>query len=172
MVCKMNWVQAWKLWGEGNSLKLVDPAMVGPHSTTQIVRWIRVALLCIQKHEERPTMSDVCSMLNRRDPPEPNPPAIFALRWAKELFWSASVTTWEMEGGSRWDEMRIWFPQGKLFFIYVLLIYIRWQLNWSWFYDHLEHICTHVFWSSICPFSLQNILWYMSIYIFVSIYLS
>nr|CAN67086.1 hypothetical protein VITISV_031091 [Vitis vinifera] len=71
---------AWKLWGEGNSLKLVDPAMVGPHSTTQIVRWIRVALLCIQKHEERPTMSDVCSMLNRRDPPEPNPPAIFALR--------------------------------------------------------------------------------------------
>ncbi|KAL6337973.1 hypothetical protein AAG906_005943 [Vitis piasezkii] len=71
---------AWKLWGEGNSLKLVDPAMVGPHSTTQIVRWIRVALLCIQKHEERPTMSAVCSMLNRRDPPEPNPPAIFALR--------------------------------------------------------------------------------------------
>ncbi|KAL6338338.1 hypothetical protein AAG906_018687 [Vitis piasezkii] len=58
---------AWKLWGEGNSLKLVDPAMVGPHSTIQIVRWIRVALLCIQKHEERPTMSDVCSMLNRRN---------------------------------------------------------------------------------------------------------
>ncbi|RVW87341.1 G-type lectin S-receptor-like serine/threonine-protein kinase [Vitis vinifera] len=26
---------AWKLWGEGNSLKLVDPAVVGPHSTTQ-----------------------------------------------------------------------------------------------------------------------------------------
>ncbi|XP_019076788.1 G-type lectin S-receptor-like serine/threonine-protein kinase CES101 isoform X1 [Vitis vinifera] len=67
---------AWKLWGEGNSLKLVDPAVVGPHSTTQILKWIRVALLCIQKHEERPTMSEVCSMLNRTELPKPNPPAI------------------------------------------------------------------------------------------------
>ncbi|KAJ9697300.1 hypothetical protein PVL29_009200 [Vitis rotundifolia] len=73
---------AWKLWGEGNSLELVDPAVmdpavVDPHARTQMLRCIRVALLCVQNRaEERPKISDVCSMLNSRtgDLPNPNPP--------------------------------------------------------------------------------------------------
>ncbi|WJZ91055.1 hypothetical protein VitviT2T_010164 [Vitis vinifera] len=70
---------AWKLWGEGNSLELVDPAVRDPHSATQMLRCIHVALLCVQNSaEERPTMSQVCSILTNKTEglPNPNPPPL------------------------------------------------------------------------------------------------
>ncbi|XP_034690509.1 G-type lectin S-receptor-like serine/threonine-protein kinase At1g61420 [Vitis riparia] len=70
---------AWKLWGEGNSLELVDPAVRDPHSRTQMLRCIHVALLCVQNSaEERPTMSQVCSILTNKTEglPNPNPPPL------------------------------------------------------------------------------------------------
>ncbi|XP_034680437.1 cysteine-rich receptor-like protein kinase 25 isoform X3 [Vitis riparia] len=64
-----------QLWREGKGLELVDPAVRDPHSTTQMLRCIHVALLCLQTSDERPEISDVCSMLNSQtgDLPNPNP---------------------------------------------------------------------------------------------------
>ena len=70
----MNWNQAWELWKEGTSLQLVDPMLEDFHSSTQMLRWIHIALLCVQESAaDRPTMSAVISMLTNETVPLPNP---------------------------------------------------------------------------------------------------
>ena len=70
----MNWKQAWDLWKEGTSLELVDPMLEDSYSTTQMLRCIHIALLCVQERAaDRPTMSAVISMLTNETVPLPNP---------------------------------------------------------------------------------------------------
>ncbi|XP_034691903.1 G-type lectin S-receptor-like serine/threonine-protein kinase CES101 isoform X1 [Vitis riparia] len=67
-------VYAWDLWKEGTSLELVDPMLEDSYSTTQMLRCIRIALLCVQESAtDRPTMSAIISMLTNETVPLPNP---------------------------------------------------------------------------------------------------
>ncbi|GLU14531.1 hypothetical protein SLE2022_310930 [Rubroshorea leprosula] len=70
----------WQLWNEDRALELIDPSMdeFCPHD--QILRCIHIGLLCVQDHAiDRPTMSDVVSMLSNETMllPKPKQPAFF-----------------------------------------------------------------------------------------------
>ena len=73
----MGWLQAWELWREGRSLELMDSTLVESYSTLQILRCIHVGLLCVQEFAaDRPTMSDVISMLTNKTMSLPTPKQI------------------------------------------------------------------------------------------------
>ncbi|KAK2969988.1 hypothetical protein RJ640_008328 [Escallonia rubra] len=74
---------AWELWREGNALKLQDPALGDSLVANQLLRTIHVGLLCVQESAtDRPTMSEVISMLSHDTMPLPAPkqPAFFTGR--------------------------------------------------------------------------------------------
>ncbi|XVF24231.1 hypothetical protein REPUB_Repub13aG0109900 [Reevesia pubescens] len=55
---------AWELWKHGAALELVDPVLSDSCSKHQVLRCITLGLLCVEDSPlDRPTMSDVCSML-------------------------------------------------------------------------------------------------------------
>ncbi|KAF5729002.1 hypothetical protein HS088_TW21G01159 [Tripterygium wilfordii] len=55
---------AWKLWIEGKGLELIDPDIVCTCPISDALRWINIALLCVQDDPaDRPTMSNVALML-------------------------------------------------------------------------------------------------------------
>ncbi|KAJ8555211.1 hypothetical protein K7X08_012707 [Anisodus acutangulus] len=55
---------AWELWKEGCALELKDPAIGDICDSQQLLQVIHVGLLCVQEGAtDRPTMSDVISML-------------------------------------------------------------------------------------------------------------
>ncbi|GLU14719.1 hypothetical protein SLE2022_312720 [Rubroshorea leprosula] len=71
---------AWQLWTEDRGLELIDPTLdeFCPHD--QILRCVHISLLCVQDHAvDRPTMSDVVSMLSNETVPlpKPNQPGFF-----------------------------------------------------------------------------------------------
>jgi hypothetical protein len=71
------WLQAWELWREGRSLELMDSTPVESYFVLQILRWIHVNLLCVQEFAtNRPTMSDVISMLTNETMSLPAPKQI------------------------------------------------------------------------------------------------
>lgn len=62
---KMVLLQAWELWKEGTALELKDPTLGDSCAENELLRVIQVGLLCVQEDAtDRPTMSDVISMLN------------------------------------------------------------------------------------------------------------
>ena len=72
--------QAWQLWNEGKGLELIDPSLDESCSPEEVIRCIHVGLLCVQdKAMDRPTMSDVVSMLSNDTMalPTPKQPAFF-----------------------------------------------------------------------------------------------
>ncbi|KAL3740642.1 hypothetical protein ACJRO7_021850 [Eucalyptus globulus] len=79
---------AWKLWTEGKELELVDPSLAESGQAAEIVRCIHVGLLCVQEDpEDRPTMSEVVTLLGgqKGTPPQPKKPAFWVGRAAQEL---------------------------------------------------------------------------------------
>ncbi|KAJ4718140.1 putative Receptor protein kinase [Melia azedarach] len=71
---------AWKLWNEGKGLELIDPIKDESCSPEEALRCIHVGLLCVQdRATDRPTMSDVVSMLTNDSMalPAPKQPAFF-----------------------------------------------------------------------------------------------
>ncbi|XP_021815447.1 G-type lectin S-receptor-like serine/threonine-protein kinase At1g61490 isoform X1 [Prunus avium] len=67
---------AWHSWNEGRGLELVDEILADSYSSSEVMRCMHIALLCIQdKAADRPTMPDVVFMLSsetdRRQPKEP-----------------------------------------------------------------------------------------------------
>lgn len=61
-------LQAYKLWKEGRSLEILDDALDCSYPATEILRCIRMSLLCVQEHsEDRPTMAEVVMMLASED---------------------------------------------------------------------------------------------------------
>ncbi|CAI9102713.1 OLC1v1001023C2 [Oldenlandia corymbosa var. corymbosa] len=74
---------AWELWKEGVALELKDPAIGDLSDIKQLLRSIHVGLLCVQESAtDRPTMSEVVSMLNNESMSlaAPKKPAYFTGR--------------------------------------------------------------------------------------------
>ncbi|XXG83165.1 hypothetical protein AAC387_Pa10g0983 [Persea americana] len=71
---------AWELWNEGRGLELIDPILVDSSLATELVRYIHVALLCVQERAtDRPKMSEVILFLTNQnaDMLSPRQPAFF-----------------------------------------------------------------------------------------------
>ncbi|KAJ0533231.1 putative protein kinase RLK-Pelle-DLSV family [Helianthus annuus] len=78
---------AWELWNEGRGLELMDPVLEDTCTPKEVMTCIHVGLLCVQDHAaDRPTMSEVVSMLTNENMnlPEPKRPAFFIERHGAE----------------------------------------------------------------------------------------
>ncbi|RXH91054.1 hypothetical protein DVH24_020077 [Malus domestica] len=74
---------AWELWTEGAGLELMDPTLGNSFIKEQLLRCIHVGLLCVEENAaDRPTMSDVISMLTNEGLPlaSPTKPAFYVGR--------------------------------------------------------------------------------------------
>ncbi|XP_076941071.1 G-type lectin S-receptor-like serine/threonine-protein kinase At1g67520 [Bidens hawaiensis] len=74
---------AWELWNKGRALELMDPILEDTCSPKEVMTCIHVGLLCVQDHAtDRPTMSEVASMLTNEHMhlPGPKRPAYFIER--------------------------------------------------------------------------------------------
>ncbi|KAI3495254.1 hypothetical protein L1887_37502 [Cichorium endivia] len=72
--------QAWKLWNEGNPLKLLDESIKTKYSENEVLRCIQIGLLCVEEQpEDRPTMSKVMLLLSSETVrmPRPKHPGFF-----------------------------------------------------------------------------------------------
>ncbi|KAJ6843635.1 receptor-like serine/threonine-protein kinase SD1-8 [Iris pallida] len=78
---------AWSLWNENESLELVDEAMSNDFPSNDVLKCIKIGLLCVQDHpEDRPLMSSVIEMLGAditslRQPKQPG----FLVKMGPEL---------------------------------------------------------------------------------------
>ncbi|KAF2303622.1 hypothetical protein GH714_020209 [Hevea brasiliensis] len=67
-------LHAWKLWNEGKGEDLIDPNIVHSCPRSEALRWIHIALLCVQDDPaQRPTMSSVVLMLGSKSVNLPQP---------------------------------------------------------------------------------------------------
>ncbi|CAB4277012.1 unnamed protein product [Prunus armeniaca] len=65
---------AWELWKEGTMLELMDPTVGDSCIKDQFLRCIHVGLLCVEENaSDRPTMSNVISMLTNESMPSALP---------------------------------------------------------------------------------------------------
>ncbi|KAL5802697.1 hypothetical protein ACOSQ4_031002 [Xanthoceras sorbifolium] len=74
---------AWELWNNDRALDLMDPILKNEASFPMLIRYINVALLCVQEiAADRPTMSEVVSMLTNEHIvlPSPKQPAFSYVR--------------------------------------------------------------------------------------------
>lgn len=65
---------------EGNPLELMDALMDDSYSVNEVMRYIKVGLLCVQQRvEDRPTMSSVLLMLANENAmvPQPKEPGFY-----------------------------------------------------------------------------------------------
>ncbi|KAJ0966053.1 hypothetical protein J5N97_027191 [Dioscorea zingiberensis] len=66
--------RAWSLWREGNALQLVDSSIGHLYPMDEVLRCIKIGLLCVQEHpEDRPIMSSVGLMLASENAAIPQP---------------------------------------------------------------------------------------------------
>ncbi|XP_058091036.1 receptor-like serine/threonine-protein kinase SD1-7 [Magnolia sinica] len=57
----------WELWKEGRSMEFIDPMLVDSSPTSELVRYVHMALLCVQDSAtDRPTMSDIVHLLSNK----------------------------------------------------------------------------------------------------------
>ncbi|CAN6684251.1 unnamed protein product [Malus baccata var. baccata] len=71
---------AWELWKKNAALELKDPTLGDSCNGNQLLRCIHVSLLCVEENAaDRPTMSDVISMLTNEsmELPKPKKPAYY-----------------------------------------------------------------------------------------------
>ncbi|XP_071729279.1 G-type lectin S-receptor-like serine/threonine-protein kinase SD1-13 [Rutidosis leptorrhynchoides] len=71
------------LWNNGRGLELMDLVLEESCTPNEVMTCIHVSLFCIQDHAmDRPTMSEVVSMLTNENMhlPEPNQPVFFVER--------------------------------------------------------------------------------------------
>jgi hypothetical protein len=62
------------LWREDRSLDLMEPTIGYASFTSILLRFINIGLLCVQESPtNRPTMSDVISMISNEHAPLPTP---------------------------------------------------------------------------------------------------
>ncbi|XP_059429282.1 receptor-like serine/threonine-protein kinase SD1-8 isoform X2 [Corylus avellana] len=69
---------AWELWRDDRSLELMDPTVGYPSSSSIMLRFINIGLLCVQERPtDRPTMLDVVLMISNEHAllPTPKQPA-------------------------------------------------------------------------------------------------
>ncbi|KAK8503265.1 hypothetical protein V6N11_081490 [Hibiscus sabdariffa] len=89
-------VQAWTVWHEGIGHELIDPNIADDCPASEVVRWIHIALLCVQDDPAvRPTMSLVILMLGSKsiNLPQPSTPPYSAARFVSMSDQSSSIGT-------------------------------------------------------------------------------
>ncbi|KAI3936004.1 hypothetical protein MKX01_025634 [Papaver californicum] len=71
----------WRHWNDGSAMEILDPTLKDTCSRNEVVRYIHVALLCVQENvADRPTMPTVVLMLSSYSatiPDLPSAPAFF-----------------------------------------------------------------------------------------------
>ncbi|VAI68773.1 unnamed protein product [Triticum turgidum subsp. durum] len=78
---------AWQLWEERRWIDLIDASLVPSSHSTKVMRYINIALLCVQENAaDRPSMTDVVAMLSNETMimSQPKQPAYFNLRVGNE----------------------------------------------------------------------------------------
>ncbi|OEL29472.1 Receptor-like serine/threonine-protein kinase SD1-7 [Dichanthelium oligosanthes] len=73
----------WLLWKEEKWFEVIDPCLNVKHPDMEIMRFINVALMCVQDNAaDRPTMTEVTSLLVNESVslPDPKQPAYFNIR--------------------------------------------------------------------------------------------
>ncbi|KAK8503266.1 hypothetical protein V6N12_034664 [Hibiscus sabdariffa] len=88
--------QAWMLWHEGRGHELIDPYIADNCPVSEVVRWIHIALLCVQDDPAvRPTMSSVILMLGSKSVslPQPTTPPYSTARFVSMSDQSSSIGT-------------------------------------------------------------------------------
>jgi len=59
--------QTWELWKDGACSELVDPSIKESIDADEVQRCVHIGLLCVEHYaEDRPTMSEVVSMLTNK----------------------------------------------------------------------------------------------------------
>ncbi|XP_059429294.1 receptor-like serine/threonine-protein kinase SD1-8 [Corylus avellana] len=67
-------IYAWELWRDDRSLELIDPTIEYPSSSSIMLRFINIGLLCVQESPtDRPTMLDVVLMISNEHALLPTP---------------------------------------------------------------------------------------------------
>ena len=68
--------QAWHLWSQGRESELVDELLANLYSSSEVMRCVQIALLCVQDNAaDRPSMTEVVLILSSNtDIPQPNRP--------------------------------------------------------------------------------------------------
>ena len=79
--------KTWEFWKSERGLELMDPLLESDPSTQphMLLRYVQIALLCVQESPaDRPTMSDIVSMLSNESThlPSPELPAFSSARGA------------------------------------------------------------------------------------------
>ena len=88
--------QAWRLWQENKAMDLVDKKLLESCNGTEVVKCINIGLLCVQDDpSDRPTMSNVLTMLSSETTtlPSPNQPTFLARRRASSTSLSSKTET-------------------------------------------------------------------------------
>ena len=83
----MVFLQAWKLWNEGEAASLADPSVFDESFEKEITKCVQIGLLCVQEvANDRPNVSTVIWMLTTENMnlPEPNQPAFITRREKSE----------------------------------------------------------------------------------------
>uniref|UniRef100_A0A0D9XBN8 Protein kinase domain-containing protein n=1 Tax=Leersia perrieri TaxID=77586 RepID=A0A0D9XBN8_9ORYZ len=73
----------WQFWKDEKWIELVDPSLVNEGQLLETEKCFKIGLLCVQENAvDRPTMSDIVTMLSSETMslPEPKQPAYFNLR--------------------------------------------------------------------------------------------
>ncbi|GFZ03183.1 S-locus lectin protein kinase family protein [Actinidia rufa] len=84
---------AWRSWNEGKAEELIDRNVIRTCHVREAVRWINIALLCVQEDpEDRPSMSKVVLMLGGKSEelPKPSEPPFSVGRFAVSDYSSTS----------------------------------------------------------------------------------
>ncbi|XP_057796051.1 G-type lectin S-receptor-like serine/threonine-protein kinase At4g27290 [Salvia miltiorrhiza] len=101
---------AWRHYRQGESIKLVDPALGEAFDAAQVVRSINVGLLCVQNCvEDRPNMSAVIFMLgNEVALPQAKQPGFFT---EKDVFADRSFSS--SNAANSQNQITITMPEGR-----------------------------------------------------------
>lgn len=73
-------MQAWKLWKDGEPLELLDPTIRESYTPNEVMRCVHIGLLCVQEDPaDRPSMASIVLMLDSFSVtlPTPSQPAFF-----------------------------------------------------------------------------------------------
>ncbi|KAK9056374.1 hypothetical protein SSX86_027464 [Deinandra increscens subsp. villosa] len=88
---------AWSLWNENKGEQLIDHHLTGASAIEGALRWINIALLCVQDDpQDRPTMSTVVFMLEGQwsaNLPTPSEPPLSFARFTSSVFEQTKTTS-------------------------------------------------------------------------------
>ncbi|CAJ1978403.1 unnamed protein product, partial [Sphenostylis stenocarpa] len=90
----------WELWKDGKYLELVDPSLEELFDGDEVQRCIHVGLLCVEHYaNDRPTMSNIISMLTNKSPIAslPQRPAFYFQREIRNQNLSSTCTVSTVE---------------------------------------------------------------------------